>query len=209
VLRLVRSLGNTLVVVPDLAGRPFDDPTVRQAFNDISLLIDRVDRFDESVETGRILSVENAGSEVETFSRVRVVVSSGAPPRTLKDYGNGRTTLEAVKADLTAAGLVPAVVTESSEKVDKDKVIRTEPAAGSQVAKGSTVTVVVSSGPPLITVPDVYGMKGREAEDYLMDRGWRVTGIDGPSSGVVIGTDPDAGQQRPKGSPIRIITRSN
>ena len=47
------------------------------------------------------------------------------------------------------------------------------------------------------------------SEDYLISLGWRVTGIDGPSGGVVIGTDPDAGQQRPKGSPIRIITRSN
>ena len=49
VLRLVRSLGNTLVVVPDLAGKPFDDPGVRAAFSDVSLLIDRVDRLDETV----------------------------------------------------------------------------------------------------------------------------------------------------------------
>ena len=98
---------------------------------------------------------------------------------------------------------------EASEKVDKGKVIRTEPAAGSRVAKGSTVRLVVSSGPPLITVPKVFGMTGRAAEDYLVGTGWRVTGIDGPSSGMVISTDPEEGQQRVKGSPIRIITRSN
>jgi len=209
VLRLVRSLGNTLVRVPDLAGRSFDEPEVRQAFSDVSVLIDRVDRPDELVAAGRIVSVDRAGAEIEKFSRVQVVVSSGPPLRTLKDYGSGKSTPDAVKADLTAAGLVVEVVTEASEKVDKDKVIRTQPSAGTQVAKGSTVTVVVSSGPPLLTVPDVYGRRGRDAEDYLVSLGWRVTGIDGPSGGVVIGTDPDAGQQRPKGSPIRIITRSN
>jgi len=209
VLRLVRSLGNTLVRVPDVAGRSFDEPEVRQAFSDVSVLIDRVDRPDETVAAGRIVSVERAGAEIEKFSRVQVVVSSGPPLRTLKDHSSGKSTPDAVKAELTAAGLVVVVVTEASEKVDKDKVIRTEPGAGTQVAKGSTVTVVVSSGPPLLTVPDVYGRRGRDAEDYLVSLGWRVTGIDGPSGGVVIGTDPDAGQQRPKGSPIRIITRSN
>ncbi len=209
VLHLVRSLGNTLVTVPAVAGKAFDDPAVGASFTEASLLIRRVDRHDETVPAGQILSVGDSGRPVEKFSEVEVVVSSGPVPRTLEDYGNPAQDAGAARAALVATGLVVETASEASEKVDKGKVIRTEPAAGSRVAKGSTVRLVVSSGPPLITVPKVFGMTGRAAEDYLVGTGWRVTGIDGPSSGMVISTDPEEGQQRVKGSPIRIITRSN
>lgn len=209
VLHLVRSLGNTLVTVPAMTGRMFEDPAVGAAFTEASLLIRRVDRFDENVPAGQILGVADSGRPVEKYSEVEVVVSSGPLPRTLADYGNPPQDAATARADLVAGGLVVDTLSEASEKVDKGKVIRTEPAAGSQVAKGSTVRLVVSSGPPLVTVPKVYGMTGRAAEDYLIGLGWRVTGIDGPSSGTVISTDPEEGQQRVKGSPIRIITRSN
>ena len=209
VLHLVRSLGNTLVEVPWVAAKMIDDPTVSAAFTEASLLIHRVDRFDETAPVGQILSVPDSGRSVQKFSQVEVFVSSGAVARTIKDYANPPVDGAAARADLGVTGLLVEVLFEASEKVEKDKVIRTEPAAGSAVAKGSTVKLVVSSGPPLITVPKVYAMTGRAAEDYLVGLGWRVTGIDGPSSGTVISTDPEEGQQRAKGSPIRIITRSN
>ncbi|SFK49272.1 transglycosylase domain-containing protein [Cellulomonas sp. KH9] len=59
----------------------------------------------------------------------------------------GRTEADAAGA-LQGAGLVPAVVTERSTTVPTGRVIRVEPGEGASVAGGSTVTIVVSSGPP-------------------------------------------------------------
>jgi beta-lactam-binding protein with PASTA domain len=134
-------------------------------------------------------------------------VSAGPEPRTLADYAGQP--VDKVVADLTAKGLAPTPVEEASETVAKGNVIRTEPAPNAQVPKGGPVNVVVSSGKPKVTVPDLTGYTGREAEDELGARGWDVSAIEGPTTGAVIGTDPPAGSVRDKGSPIRIFTQRN
>ena len=47
------------------------------------------------------------------------------------------------------------------------------PPGGSQVPVGSTVTLIVSSGPELVTVPDVKGMTEADAQAALTDAGLR------------------------------------
>lgn len=53
-------------------------------------------------------------------------------------------------AAVTAAGLVVSATTirEPSTTVPADQVIRTQPAAGTWVARGSAVVLVISGGPP-------------------------------------------------------------
>ena len=50
---------------------------------------------------------------------------------------------------------------------------------------------------------------GAEASAYLESLGWRVSGVIGSPTGPAIGTDPEEGIQRRKGSTISVITRSN
>ena len=64
----------------------------------------------------------------------------------------------------------PATVT-----VDNGKVIRTDPPAGDKIDEGSTVTIVVSSGPELTAVPSVIGMAADAAK----------VGVDQPAQIVV------------------------
>jgi len=49
------------------------------------------------------------------------------------------------------------VKTERSETVPVSNVIRTDPPAGEKLAKGKSITFVISEGPPLATLPDVTG----------------------------------------------------
>ena len=58
-----------------------------------------------------------------------------------------------------------------SSTVDKDKVIGTEPPAGTSAAKGSAVTIVVSKGPELVKVPDVKGLSLDAALKQITDLG--------------------------------------
>jgi len=56
---------------------------------------------------------------------------------------------------IRAAHLVPVVQHGSSEKYRKGFVLKQDPSPGSHVAKGGTVTIFVSTGPPKVTVPVV------------------------------------------------------
>ena len=53
-----------------------------------------------------------------------------------------------------------SAVGEVSNNVDAGRVIRTDPGAGELVARGGSVTLVVSSGPALLTVPETRYLKG-------------------------------------------------
>ena len=61
--------------------------------------------------------------------------------------------------------------TEASDTVPKDQVIRTDPAAGTQVDKGSNVTIVVSSGKAQVSVPSVTGLTKAAADNAITNAG--------------------------------------
>lgn len=68
---------------------------------------------------------------------------------------------------LVAAGLRPDVRQEASETVPIDRVIRQDPQPGEMTARGATVTLFVSSGAPLVAIPDVKGFTTTDAQHML------------------------------------------
>ncbi|MBR5420594.1 MAG: Stk1 family PASTA domain-containing Ser/Thr kinase [Lachnospiraceae bacterium] len=86
-----------------------------------------------------------------------------------------------IKAEATATlennGFTVEVFRENSADVPKDQVIRQEPAAGSSVAIGSTVTITVSLGKESIsvTMPELKGKTEAEAQTLLGGAGLTAT----------------------------------
>ena len=64
-------------------------------------------------------------------------------------------------AQIKAAGLVPVENKEASSSVKAGMVISTNPDNGNSVAKNSTVTVNVSTGPANIALPNLDGQPRR------------------------------------------------
>ena len=112
------------------------------------------------------------------------------------------------KSALEAADLVVDRAEESSESVDKGDVIRVDVPDGLQ--PGGTVTIVVSTGPPLFEVPDVAGMTRDEAKKELTDAGFRVTYF-GPwdlfpdETTRVTSQDPKAGSMVVKNTQVTLV----
>ncbi|TMK21599.1 MAG: serine/threonine protein kinase [Actinobacteria bacterium] len=75
---------------------------------------------------------------------------------------------------LRAAGFAVNTDVENSSTVAEGHVIRTEPAGGTSARKGSTVTIIVSSGPVTVQVPDVRNMKYEQAKTKLEGLGLTV-----------------------------------
>ena len=110
-------------------------------------------------------------------------------------------------AKIKEQGLVPRVVTASSDTVPKGQVSDENPGGGSKVAKGSTVTLTVSTGVAQVKVPNVVGQDVNQAVATLAGLGLnpniaRVYST--AQQDTVTAQQPHAGDSVPKGSNVRV-----
>ncbi|MEV6737387.1 Stk1 family PASTA domain-containing Ser/Thr kinase [Streptomyces sp. NPDC051104] len=89
----------------------------------------------------------------------------------------------------------------------KGNVCSQDPKANTEVKKGSTVNLVVSTGAPKVAVPDVRGLQFAQAKSQLEDKGFVVeqkTAESDQTPGVVTDQNPAGGTDREKGSTITL-----
>jgi serine/threonine-protein kinase len=80
------------------------------------------------------------------------------------------------RAELTAAGFTLVVKGEVASKVATlGTILKQEPAAGTKVAKGTTVYVIQSAGPPPVRLPTVVGKPCRAAVAELRNLGFTAS----------------------------------
>ncbi len=93
-----------------------------------------------------------------------------------------------------------------------DQVLRQDPMNGTKADKGSTVSLTVSNGPGLVTVPDVSGLSKGAATKILMQAGLQVSVQDTPSAtvpkGKVIGTVPQGTSEAAPGATVTLQVSS-
>jgi len=84
------------------------------------------------------------------------------------------------------------------------------PDPGTEVPKGSTVTITVSTGPSSATVPNVVGEQKEAAQDDLKNAGFKVKVENVPvtdptQDNVVQDQNPDGASQADSGSTVTIF----
>jgi eukaryotic-like serine/threonine-protein kinase len=113
---------------------------------------------------------------------------------------------------LKRAGLKTDVTLKESDTAAKGTVTGQDPAGGSRVPKGSTVTLTVSAGPGTARIPDLTGQPRSAARKALTDLGFQIVEEQQASDTIgenrVIGTRPDVGQEQDKGSSVTLILSS-
>ena len=115
------------------------------------------------------------------------------------------------EANIGAAGLaVGDVAQQHSDSVPAGNVISQDPTAGSSVAPGSPVDPVISLGPAPVTVPDVVGLSGAQAQTDIEAAGLTVGDVteqysDSVPADNVISQDPAAGSSVAPGSPVNLV----
>jgi eukaryotic-like serine/threonine-protein kinase len=96
--------------------------------------------------------------------------------------------------------------------VTKGRVLREDPQPGSEVKKGSTITLTVSDGPGQATIPDVTNLTQSRATKVLKEQGFKVTVQREPSDTIARGratrTSPSGGQQIERGSNVTLFISS-
>ena len=221
------------VPVPDVTGQREEDAV--NAFLDAGLEPGtRTQRTSDTVRSGRVISTNpRPGVVVQRESTIDYVVSRGpanptptpAPTANVVTVPDVRGLSEAdALTELGGAGLEAGQRTRrTSSRVDAGDVISTDPAAGVQVRRGTSVDYVVSRGPAatptpaptrtprptadVVSVPQLRGMNEADALTELaaagLEAGARTrrfsTNVD---RGDIISTDPSAGVQVARGSAV-------
>lgn len=106
------------------------------------------------------------------------------------------------------AGLTPTQREQASDSVQIGVVIGTQPEAGTEVAMESTVTILVSSGPAEVTVPNMVGKTLEEAQAALEQAGFVVTTREVDSDkeiGTVVRQAPGAGTRAGSGDTVTLF----
>ena len=211
-VNLAISLGPNPTTVPDVVNATQSNATTTIAA--AGLAVGSISQASStSVASGSVISQQPpAGTLVPANSAVNLVVSTGPPPVITPNVVNQ--TLAAATASLQAAGLaVGSTSNASSTSVAAGNVISQNPAAGTQVTSGSTVALVISTGPPLVAVPAVVGMTQAAATSAITASGLVVGAVTMDSStteaaGIVVSQAPVGGVQAAVGSAVALTVSS-
>jgi beta-lactam-binding protein with PASTA domain/predicted Ser/Thr protein kinase len=162
-----------------------------------------------TVASGVVASQSPAGgTKAARSTRVSIVISRG-PAFAALPVLERMSSAEALDA-LRKLGLVPTVRTEPSATIAPGRVTGTDPPAGTAQQVGSPVTVLVSSGPRQVSVPDVKGDSQTAAEAALSNAGLqpgtitqRVSSAAAP--GTVLSQSPRPGALARSGAKVSLV----
>lgn len=205
---LVIAAGKPTITVPDVRNRSQTDAA--KALQDAGLTITVTSAPSATVPNGLIAEQTPPGGQaVPAGTTVAIVVSTGAQAQNVSVPGVVGMPQADANNTLAAGGLQVAVAHQSSSSVPAQTVLAQTPAGGSAVPPGTTVAIVISTGPAAagaIAVPSVAGLTLEQARKALQSAGLQpvpvaATGTSGPADQVATQT-PEAGAKVASGSSV-------
>ncbi len=211
-----------MVTVPGVIGMTPEDARVRLESRDLKLQVTGQAHSD-TVPEGRIVRQQpEPGASVAPGTTVSVTVSLGPEfvtvPRVVEwTYDEAEQTLERLGLDVEKRE-------EFALQTPAGVVMRQDPPAGTRVAPGTKVTLVVSRGLPKVQVPNVVGLRLADAMRKLEEAGLRIKWppteqgradnippevLNRVCVGCVLSTDPPAGQEVNLGTEVKVAVRKD
>lgn len=198
---------NDSVSVPNFVGTKLSDAQTSADNVDLKIAVSERKPCEEYPK-GEICSQDpGKDTEVKKNDTINVVVSTGAPkvavPNVIgKDVSKATEQLEADKYNF----VVKTKQVESTQT--KGQVLDQDPSYGSEVQKGSTITLEVAKEKAQSTVPDVSGQTWEAAKQQIEANGLRAQRQDVESDSVeegkVIQISPAANTQVDPGSTVTV-----
>ncbi len=169
----------------------------------------------QTVAAGLVMSQSPAaGTRVASGTAVDFVVSTGPAPVSIAAPDLVGMTEANARAAIAAAGLTVGTVTRTaSATVPSGSVVSQNPAAGTLVASGTAVDLVVSTGPAAVAAPDVVGMTEANARAAIAAAGLTVGTVTQTASatvpaGSVVSQNPAAGTSLQPGATVDLVVSS-
>ncbi|MGH9298724.1 MAG: PASTA domain-containing protein [Acidimicrobiales bacterium] len=159
--------------------------------------------YSETVGIGKVISESPDKGLLRRDTKVSLVVSRGPHPRLVPDL-RGLTYAKAaarLESEQLKAVQGPGVYSTS---VGEGEVVSISPKAGETATRYSVVSVTLSLGPPIVSIPHLDGLKVSKAVALLKGLGLK-TQIFGPAFGDrVFASDPSSGAKIREGQTVTL-----
>ena len=195
-----------MVTVPDVEDRPRS--AVIAELEDLDLLVTVNEEANPDIARDNAIRINPApGSQLQRNSTVILTVSSGREITEVPDVVG--LSLEDASRALSDAGLSmsDSVEEEESSADNTGRVTQQNPPAGSQLSRGSRVTVTVGTGPRMIRVPS--NLVGQDIEDVrstldAMGFDVQVENVDSTETDGQVLSVSDEGNEIPADSTVTV-----
>lgn len=189
--------GLELVEVPELVGEDRDHAIERLESSGFDVSVESTQNTTAPV--GQVVEQRpRPGVRIEPGSTVILAVSAGDGFARIPDVRGSP--LHELQLLLFSHGFAVGEISYVESDAAVDEVVTQDPAPGESVTLGTQVHVVVSSGPPMVEIPDLEGVDALEAGGQLRDLGFGVIYEDEYSwrvdRGAVIKIEPAEEAQR-------------
>jgi serine/threonine-protein kinase len=205
-VRLVVSKGQERFRVDTaLVGKPWTQVEPKLQSQLPAIAFTTTEHFDDQVPAGSVVGFDPpAGTDLKRGQVVTVAVSKGHAPVAVPDV-TGQTPEQAT-TNLKALGFTVTRGPDGrSAAVDKGEVMTVTPGpADGAVAFGSAVTITVSTGVPLVKVPNVVGMTEKQATAALQKVGLKIDATKFFGN-KVRQQQPEAGKEVDQGSAVKVL----
>jgi serine/threonine-protein kinase len=201
---VVVSSGPPPVAVPPVVGLQTATATQKLRAAGFTAKVQR--GFNQTIAKGLVFRQSPVQNQALTpGDPVTIWESAGPAPVKIPDV-HGESCAEAT-TQLGALHLTATCTQVFDDVTPKDVVVGTKPGVGATVNQGTPVTINVSKGPELVTVPRVIGKTVAAAKTKLQGLGF-VVHVDLPvysQSAHVFDQSPEPGERVPKGSTVVLI----
>jgi serine/threonine-protein kinase len=191
--------------VPDVVGAQLQAAVARLQNDGFEVNVTRVTSSEPRDKVLRTSPQPNM--KADEGSIVELTVSDGPGQASVPDVA-GLNVKAATKA-LRQAGFKVARKDLTSDTVAAGDAIGTSPPAGVQVDVGTRITLLVSTGKPQVTVPDVTGQTEAAATSQLTSAGFKTSLSERESAtktaGTVISQSPGGGSTAAQGSVVALV----
>ena len=181
------------VAVPNVSGLPFEQ--AKHILTDSGFVAQRGEqRYETNVPAGTVLGQSPAPQTVHPRG-ARVLLDLSRGQRTVDVPTINGLTQQQAELTLTNSGLDLGDVVMMDSPSPRGTVLNSFPAAGVRVPAASAISITVSAGPGLVTIPDVTGQSYAAARSLLEQLGFQVAPARDDSAsqalaGTVIAQDP-------------------
>lgn len=193
------------VVVPSVTGLTFSEASSRLARANLRSK-EGATRPSGAAPKGTVVEQDPLAGTIDAPGTVVTLSVSGGQRAAPVPEVAGMNRRDAERA-LEEAGFAVGTVTQRSSETPRGTVIETSPAGGASAQVPGPITLVLSSGPAAVLLPDVTGRSYGAARNVLEQLGLTVTGLglDSASTaaaGTVVSQNPAGGRTVTSGSTV-------
>ncbi len=163
------------VKLTNLVGLDEEKARTLLASYDLNIEVHNSRAFSDTYQKGKVMAMEpGEGTVLTEGSKVTLTISQGHQPR-MEDLTGKTEAFAEDYLDELELNLSIRITTEYSEDVEKDKIIRTDPAKGTLLDFNQRVEIVISAGSEVekAKLPDVKGLDAISAMQKLVNAGFK------------------------------------